>query len=133
MKITTYVDKWDYIWKLCQRWPRSLLYFNISILKRASLVVQRLRIRLPMQGTWVWALVREDSTCHGATKPMRHNYWACALEPASHNYWSPCAYSPCSATREATAMRSPCTTTKIQCSEKWINKTNKIKKNILKE
>ena len=23
------------------------------------------------------------------SKPVRHNYWACALEPASHNYWSP--------------------------------------------
>ena len=40
----------------------------------ASLVAQRLRIRLPMQGTWVRALVREDPTCHGATKPVRHNY-----------------------------------------------------------
>ena len=25
---------------------------------------------------------------HGATKPMCHNYWACALEPMSHNYWA---------------------------------------------
>ena len=33
-------------------------------------------------------LVREDPTCHGATKPMHHNYWACALEPASHNCWA---------------------------------------------
>ena len=41
-----------------------------------------------MQGTWVQALVREDPTCRGATKPMRHNYWACALEPARHNYWA---------------------------------------------
>ena len=41
-----------------------------------------------MQGTRVWALVREDPTCHGTTKPVRHNYWACALEPASHNYWA---------------------------------------------
>ena len=41
---------------------------------RASLVVQRLRIRLPVQGTRVPALVREDPTCHGATKPVRHNY-----------------------------------------------------------
>ena len=41
-----------------------------------------------MQGTWVWALVQEDPTCRGATKPVRHNYWACALEPASHNYWA---------------------------------------------
>ena len=40
----------------------------------ASLVAQRLRICLPMQGTWVRALVREDPTCHGATKPVHHNY-----------------------------------------------------------
>ena len=40
----------------------------------ASLVAQWLRIRLPMQGTRVRALVREDTTCHGATKPERHNY-----------------------------------------------------------
>ena len=41
---------------------------------RASLVAQWLRIRLPMQGTWVQVLVREDPTCHGATKPVCHNY-----------------------------------------------------------
>ena len=40
----------------------------------ASLVAQWLRIRLPMQGTRVRALVREDPTCRGATKPMSHNY-----------------------------------------------------------
>ena len=51
-----------------------------------SLVAQWLRIRLPMQGTQIQALVREDPTCHGATKPMRHNYWAGALESVSHNY-----------------------------------------------
>ena len=45
---------------------------------RASLVAQWLRIHLPMQGTRVWALVREDPTCRGATKPVSHNYWACA-------------------------------------------------------
>ena len=44
----------------------------------ASLVVQWLRVFLPMQGTWVRALVWEDPTCHGATKPVSHNYWACA-------------------------------------------------------
>ena len=41
-----------------------------------------------MQGTRVRALVQEDPICRGATKPVRHNYWACALEPASHNYWA---------------------------------------------
>ena len=41
-----------------------------------------------MQGTRVRALVQEDPTCHGATKPVRHNNWACALEPTSHNNWA---------------------------------------------
>ena len=39
-----------------------------------SLVAQWLRIRLPVQGAWVRAVVREDPTCRGATKPVRHNY-----------------------------------------------------------
>jgi len=29
--------------------------------------------------------LQEDSTCHGASKPTCHNYWACALEPALCN------------------------------------------------
>ena len=41
---------------------------------RASLVAQWLRIRLPMQGTRVRALVWEDPTCRGATGPVSHNY-----------------------------------------------------------
>ena len=51
-----------------------------------SLVAQWLRIRLPMQGTRVRSLVWEDPTCCGATKALRHNYWACALKPVCHNY-----------------------------------------------
>ena len=39
-----------------------------------SLVAQWLRIHLPMQGTHVRALVREDPACRRATKPMCHNY-----------------------------------------------------------
>ena len=41
-----------------------------------------------MQGTRVQALVREDPTHRRATKSVRHNYWACALEPACHNCWA---------------------------------------------
>ena len=44
----------------------------------ASLVAQWLRVCLPMQGTRVQALVREDPTCRGAARPMSHNYWVCA-------------------------------------------------------
>ena len=66
---------------------------SINGVGRASLVAQWLRIHLPMQGTQVWALVWEDPTCHGATKPVCHNYWACVpqllkpacLEPMLHN------------------------------------------------
>ena len=42
-----------------------------------SLVVQWLRTHLLMQGTWVWSLILEDPTCHGATKPVHDNNWVC--------------------------------------------------------
>ena len=67
-----------------------------------SLVAQWLRIRLPMQGTRVRALVWEDPTCRMTTKPACHNYWACPLEPMSHNYCSPRA-----TTTEAHVPRAP--------------------------
>ena len=41
---------------------------------RTSPVAQWLRIRMPKQGTQVWALVREDPACYGVTKPTRHSY-----------------------------------------------------------
>ena len=52
-----------------------------------SLVVQWIRLCLPMQRTRVWSLVREDSTCLRTTKAVQHNHWVCALETASHNHW----------------------------------------------
>ena len=73
--------------------PRSINKYSFLRLVQfknmgTSLVAQWLRICLPTQGTQVRALVREDPTCHGATKPVHHNYWACALELARHNYWA---------------------------------------------
>ena len=61
---------------------------------RTLAVVQWLRIRLPMQGMWVWSLVQEDSTCHRATKPMHQNFWTCTLEPTGCNFWSPSTLQP---------------------------------------
>ena len=53
-----------------------------------SLMVQRMRIRLPMLGTQVWSLVWEDPTGHGATVFMHHNYWSlCTLKPTRRNSW----------------------------------------------
>ena len=39
-----------------------------------SLMVQWLRIFLPVHGTWVQFLVGEDPTCCRATKPVCHNF-----------------------------------------------------------
>ena len=52
------------------------MHDNIQLkhLNGASLVAQWLRTLLLMQGTRVRALVQEDPTCHGATKPVSHSY-----------------------------------------------------------
>ena len=46
---------------------------NLKWIRGASLVAQWLRVCLPMQGTRVRALVWEDPTCRGATRPVSHN------------------------------------------------------------
>ena len=73
------------MWLSSGQWDLSgsvMWQFPGILLKRrqawASLVAQWLRVCLPMQGTRVRALVWEDPTCHGATGPVSHNYWACA-------------------------------------------------------
>ena len=43
-------------------------------MRGASLVAQRLRICLPMQGKRVQALVWEDPTCRRAAGPVSHDY-----------------------------------------------------------
>ena len=98
---------------------RALQSYSNQNSMGTSLVAQWLRICLPMQGTWVRALVWEGPTCCRATKPVRHNYWACALEPASHNYWAhvpqllkPTRLEPVLCNKRSTAIRSLCTTIK---------------------
>ena len=46
----------------------------IRVAGGASLVAQWLRICLLMQGIRVRALVWEDPTCRGATRPVSHDY-----------------------------------------------------------
>ena len=41
-----------------------------------------------MKETQVQSLIWEDPTCQGTTKPICHNYWACAPDSGSHNYWA---------------------------------------------
>ena len=100
----------------------QLKYFRNRRLKcdlRASLVAQWLRICLTMQGTQVRALVREDPTCRGATKPVHHNCWACVLEPASHNYWAhvPQLLKPARLEPVLRNKRSHCNEKPMHCNE----------------
>ena len=89
-------------------------------------MVQRIKMRLPTQGTHVQSLSWEDSTCLGAPKPISHNYRACELQLLKLVCLQPLVHN-----KKATAMRNLCTTmksspcllqlekaTKTQCSQK---------------
>ena len=83
---------WLFFWSL---FGYGIIHFEIlhatkqnfeTLIKciRTSLVVQWLRICLPVQKTWIPSLVQEDSTLCRATKPMCHNYRAHILEHVLH-------------------------------------------------
>ena len=83
--ITGYLKKKEK--QFLENWKWNLPYFAASIKWNKQLPWWLSgRVCLPMQGTRVWALIREDPTCCGATKSVHHNYRACALEPGSRNY-----------------------------------------------
>ena len=96
------------------------------------LVVQWLRICLPVQGTQIWSLLQEDPTCHRATN-FGGNY---ARVP---QLVKPTCPRPMSTARDASAVRRPRTAARglpplttagespqaamrTQCSQKWTNK-----------
>ena len=106
--ITNAVSSSERITPICYLWPPTWhgqtigtlqypgLGADLKINCRASLVAQWLRVRLPMQGTRVRALVWEDPTCRGTTGPVSHNCWACAsgacaLQQEKPPQWEACA------------------------------------------
>ena len=70
----------------CTEDTTMLMCVAKSLSQESSLVVQWLRIHLSMQETQVRFPVREDSTCHGETKPVYHNYWGCVINPGGYSY-----------------------------------------------
>ena len=71
--------------------------FSIKTTPRTSLVVQWIRICLPMQGTRLRSLVQEDSICHRATNPVCHS------SGLSSRVHKPQLLRPCALTTEACA------------------------------
>ena len=73
-------------------WAFSEIYYVFPVFwiicQWTSLLVQRVGICLPVQGTQVWSLVPEDPTCRGAAEPLCHSCWPSALELASRNCWA---------------------------------------------
>ena len=104
-----------------------------KVREKTSLIVQWIRIRLPMQGTWVQSLVQEDSTCFGAIKPVHHICWPHVphvrkpqrLELVLHQR-SRCNEKPVHHTEEQPPLTSTseslCPATKIQGSPPELNK-----------
>ena len=93
------------------------------------LMVEGLRIHLPVQETQVGSLVWEDCTCHGATKCTSHNYWSpCTLEPVLRNN-----RSYCNGARALKLESSPCLLQLEKAHAKqWRLSTANIKKIIKK-
>ena len=79
-----------------------------------------------MQGTWVGSLVREDSTCCRAAKPVCHSCWVGSLEPKFWNKRSHCNKKPVHTAREwpppATIRESLHTAMKTQSSQRQVSK-----------
>ena len=105
--------RWTWVWVSSRSWwmtgkPGMLQSMGLQRV-RHNWVTELNWTGLTMQGTLVWSLLREDHTCHGATKLLGYNYWAYTLEPKNCNYrahW-PQLLNPCCATGEAKGVRNP--------------------------
>ena len=119
------------IWRHWNSCTALVEMWNGAASVRTVLAEQRIRTHLPLQGTRVQSLVREDSTCWGAAKPRHHNHTPKSLR---------------SATGEATTTSRPCAGRRVACahcargsrhtaaetprSQKWTHKISKCKQSI---
>ena len=114
-------------------------------LPQTSLVVQSLRIWLPMQGKQVWSLVQEDPTSHGATKPsatttepMLQSPWVTITEPYTPELLKPSHPRVQLCNKRRYSNEKP-TQLEKACMQQWQPRTDKNKyinnnnKNILKK
>ena len=107
-KDTDILSKMGRPWALEQKSGITCILVDVlKVSSWTSLVVQWLRICLPKQGTQVPSLVWEDPTCHGASKPVCHNYWAWVLELPKLAYLEPMLHSERSHLSEESSSHLP--------------------------
>ena len=95
-----------------------------EIATKTSLVVQWLRICLPIQGIWVRSLVGEDPICYRTSKPMCHSFWErCAV---CCSYWSPCTQEPMPVPPQEQQQRPRTATNKLKKKKRISNQIDKI-------
>lgn len=70
---------------------------------------------------YAYTVVCEDSTCGRATKPIHHNYWAHAPQQEKLPQWEGHT-TQLGSSPHSPELESPCATTKIQNTQKWIYK-----------
>ena len=75
-----------------------------------------LRVRRPTQGTRVPSLLQDDAPCLGATRPVRPNYRACALQPGNCDHWNPSTPEPALQHTESCNQKPRITTPEELCS-----------------
>ena len=73
-----------------------------------SQVTQWIRIRLPMQGTWVRSLVWEDPTWTQETKPMSHSHWVPGSRVHEPQPLKAACLEPVLCNKRSHGMRNPC-------------------------
>ncbi|KAI4565322.1 hypothetical protein MJT46_009665 [Ovis ammon polii x Ovis aries] len=88
--------------------------FDVNYKKAWKVYTQHVYTKMDLVGTLVRSLVRKDSTCHKASKPLGHSYYNHTLELASlsngahmRQLLKPACLRAHAPQREATAMRSP--------------------------
>ena len=91
---------WHRLWNQTA-WVQNPLGRDINGSSRTSLVVQWMRIHLPMQGTWVQSLVQKIphaaeqlSLSTTTTEPSLWGPWATTTELLCGNYWNLCTLGP---------------------------------------
>ena len=78
------IARLNFLMKEMEPFSTQILHFLVLrkylVNAKSPLMVQWIKIHLPMQQTLVWFLVQEDSLDLEATKPVFHNYGACMLQ-----------------------------------------------------